>query len=261
MHNRWKALPLGIRFGITAAAVIPLACFLFPLLSMCVFRKNLRAVVWRGREIVSAIDSTNRARKNVGLNPIWPVVTRVSRPTDPTFEPTCPGRNATNSTDYFRWLYDEARLSSEDWNPQIADFDYTRLAGAGVSCCTNGCLTANHNIWMIAQNLHADMPDTTPVLVTRNIDASSLALRVTEKDMDRHVAFSTEWSTPFSTKCFVIIRKDGTAVYGSHKETSYRAVYGGKPFDATVDRRGRPYAVSLRYLAPTRGTAPADIGL
>lgn len=258
MRNRRKALPLGVRFVLIAVAVLSLACFLLPLLGMCVFRVNLRAVAWRGRAIVSAIDSTNRARKNVGLNPIWPVAARVGGSGDPAFS----GRNATNSNDYFRWLYDEARMGSEDWNPQIADFDYTKLAGAGVSCCTNGCLTADHNIWIIAQNLHADMPDTTPVLVTRNIDASSLALRVTEKDMDRHVAFSTEWRTPFSTKCFVIIRKDGSAVYGSYKETSYRAVYGGKPFDATVDRHGRPYAVPLRYLTPTRGAAPAaDIGL
>lgn len=257
MRSRWKALPLGIRFVLVAAMLVSLASFLFPLLSVRVLQVNLHAVAWRGRAIVSAIDSTNRARMNVGLNPIWPVAARVGGSSDPAFS----GRNATNSTDYFRWLYDEARLGSEDWNPQIADFDYTKLAGAGVSCCTNGCLTADHNIWMIAQNLNADMPDTTPVLVTRNIDASSLALRVTEKDMDRHVAFSTEWRTPFSTKCFVIIRKDGSAVYGSYKETSYRAVYGGKPFDATVDRHGRPYAVPLRYLTPTRGAVPADIGL
>lgn len=261
MFNRWKALPLGTRFVLITVAVLSLAHLSVPLLGMCVLRTNLRAVAWRGRAIVSAIDLTNRARKDVGLTPIWPVAARVNGSGNPIFEPACSGRYAANSTDYFRWLYDEARLGSEDWNPQIADFDYTRLAGAGVSCCTNGRLTAAHNIWMIAQNLHADMPDTTPVLVTRNIDASSLALRVTEKDMDKHVTFSAEWRAPFANKYYVVIRKDGSAVYGTCKQTSYREIYGEKPFDATVDRRGRPYAVPLRYLTPTREASPAHGGL
>jgi hypothetical protein len=223
-------------------------------------RLNLRAVGSRGRAIVTAINVTNGARKDVGLEPIWPVAAKVIGSNRPAFGPACPGRNSTNSTDYFKWLYDEACLGSEDWNPQISGFDYTKLAGTGVSCCTNGRLTAAHNMWMVAQNLHADMPDTTPVLVTRNIEASSLALRVTEKDMDKHVTFSTEWHAPFDNKFFVVIRKDGSAVYGTYTQTSYRAVYGGKPFDATVDRHGRPYAVPLRYLTPTREVAPADIG-
>ena len=108
---------------------------------------------------------------------------------------------------------------------------------------------------MIAKNLHPDMPDTTPVLVTRNIDAASLALRVTEQDMDEHVTFSTEWHIPFANKCFIVIRKDGSVIYGTSK-TSYRVVYGGKPFDATINRHGRPYAAPLMYLTPTGEVTP-----
>lgn len=215
-----------------------------------------QAVSARGRAILAALDATNAARQGVGLEPIWPADDAPQAVDASEGQPRHMGWNVTNSTDYFKWLFDESHLASAEWNPQISDFDYTRLAGAGVGACTNGHLTSAHNLWTVVKNLHADMPGTTPVLVSRNVDAASLAAKVTEADLDKRLAFSSEWHVPFANVFFVVIRKDGTVTCGTHEEMSYRVFYAGKPFDATVDRQGKPYATPLKYVTPSREVLP-----
>jgi len=53
-----------------------------------------------------------------------------------------------------------------------------------VPVCPDGHrLAAANNIWTVAKNLRGDMPDLIPVLITRNVEASSLAAKVGEQDL------------------------------------------------------------------------------
>ena len=106
-------------------------------------------------------------------------------------------RDFKNSTDYFKWLLGGHDGALPGWNPQAGELDYRKLAGAGVMpCATNGSLTAENNLWTVAVSVRDDMDDSVPILITRNIDASSLASRTTEQSLKtKSLRFDPAWKT------------------------------------------------------------------
>ena len=207
-------------------------------------RANLNAVGIRGRDIWFAIASAHEGNEPLpDQSLLWP--------TDDSDLQKKP--NFTNSTDYFRWLIDEPNMGCETrWQPHVNGFGYCKLAGAKVTCCTNAHLEAMQNMWTIIKNYHQDLPAITPVLITRNIDPTSLTAKMTEKDMSSQLRFDHQYKTPFGSKDFVIIRKSGEIYFGRASHLTYRDVYGGTPFDATIDKNGRPLQHPLKYLSPSR---------
>jgi hypothetical protein len=193
-------------------------------------------------------------REPLGLPPVWPsegvLLTNA--------EDDIASVVFTNSTDYFNCLFDGKNLGKERWSPFVAGFDFSKLAGAGVPACTTGKLTAENNMWTIAMNVRDEMEDTVPILITRNIDASSLATKVTEQDGNKSLRFDPDWETPFGNKGFVMIRKGGAIFRARAKYASYGVVYGKRAFDATVDEAGRPVAKPLKYLTPIRVVVPGE---
>jgi len=121
-----------------------------------------------------------------------------------------------------------------------------------VPLCTSGKLRPENNMWTVAMNVTEELDDTVPILITRNIDASSLAAKVTDKDWDKSLRFDPEWETPFGNRAFALIRKGGAVFRARHKYATYKAVYQGQTFDASVDAQGHAVARPLKYLTPTR---------
>jgi len=236
-----------IELAAVTAVVMLLVLALVPAISNAVCGANMTAVGTRGRDIYVAITGANTEREPLGLPPVWPsegiqLTNAVDDIASMVF---------TNSTDYFNFLIDGKSLGNERWSPFVAGCNFLTLAGAGVPACTTGKLTAENNLWTIAMNVRDEIDDMVPILITRNIDASSLADKVAEKDWDKMLRFDPEWDTPYGNKAFILIRKGGSRFKCRAKYASYGVVYGKRTFDATVDKDGRPVK-PLKYLTPTR---------
>jgi len=240
---------------VVAAVLFVLASALTPGISNAPLQANMTAVGSRGRDIFVAIERANAERVPLGLPPLWP------KNFDSAFDSN---REALaeldfdTSTEYFKWLIDEPHLDTPQWSPRVTGVDYSKFAGAGVPACPNRNLTATNNLWTVVKNVRPDMDGAIPVLVTRNIDASSLAPRVTEGDIKtKSLRFDPAWRTPFSDKGYVMIRKGGGVFKARRKYMSYAVICETHIFDTTRTPDGR-IAPPLKYLTPTREVTPGE---
>lgn len=244
-----------IELAAATAVVMLFVLALIPVIGNKLTSVDMTPVGVRGREIYVAITGANCEREPLGLSPVWPSENPPVTNNGP-HEVEC--FNFSNSTDYFKCIYDEENAGTADWSPLAENFDYTRLAGAGVPPCTSGKLRPDNNMWTIAMNVAEALDDVVPVLITRNIDASSLAAKVTDKDWDKSLRFDPEWEAPFGNRAFALILKGGAVFRAREKYVSYKAVYRGQTFDASVDARGQAVAKPLKYLTPTRKVVPGE---
>lgn len=215
---------------------------------------NMTAVSARGRDVFTSIERANAERKALGLSTLWPTQAgSTNGASDVSAVPTF-----ASSTEFFRWLYDEANAGKPCWKPRAPDFDYSRLAGAGVRACSDEHLKDENTIWTVASNVRDDMSDLVPILITRNIDARSLASRVTVRDLHtKSIRFDARWPTPFGDKVCVMIRKSGAVFCAKPKYLSYQVVYQQQTFDTSDTLNGRQ-APPLKYLTPTGVVTPSD---
>lgn len=230
-----------IELVVITSAVLLLVAALIPLVSYKMMASNLDVARYRGKDIFVALTGANTEREPLGLPPLWP---------SDSFE----GLNFKNSTDYFKWLYDEVNLGSDNWRPVVSarDYKYRVFAGAGVPVCDDGVLTAECNMWTIAKNVTLRTPDCIPLLVTRNIDASSLAVCVTTNTFQRRLRYDPEWITPFSDRAGVIIYRGGSWRKFRAKYASYAHIYRGNIFDLSGGANGVNSSHPLKYLTPVR---------
>jgi len=231
-----------------------LSTALFPAARNSPLMESMAVVGARGKDIYVALAAANAERQALGMQSLWPQDAAARAFTDaqasglPIF---------TNSTDYFAWLLGTRDGALPGWNPQARELDYRKLAGAGVMpCATNGSLSASNNLWTVAVNVRDDMEDIIPILITRNIDVSSLAARTTERSLKaKSLRFDSVWKTPFGRKGVVLIRKGGAIFKARTKYMTWSVVYQNQTFDTarTPDGRAAPL---LKYLTPTREVIP-----
>ena len=237
--------------GFTLTELIVVTVFVFALMAGFLPLIHNRYVVSRdgvarakGRDIYIAITGANAEREPLGLPPVWP--------SDLIYTNKITGyvddRNFNNSTDYFKWLFDEANLGTRKRSPIVGDayFDYSKLSGAGVPQCLNGRLTARCNMWTVAKNISNETPDCVPILATRNIDASSFASKVSENDLRRTLRFKSWWCKPYRNIMGYVLYKNGSYRFFSKKNTTYFSIYKKQYFDVTEGITG----LSLKYLTP-----------
>ncbi|MCL1921463.1 MAG: hypothetical protein FWG50_10395 [Kiritimatiellaeota bacterium] len=189
------------------------------------WRAGITATGARGRDIYIAIVGANTEREPLGLPSVWPktVLTEddLKHPLGLEDIAWC---TFQNSTDYFYELYDGAHLGMPDHSPYVAGFDYSKLAGAGVRAMEGtGRLRSENNMWCIMGNIREEMADSTPVLVTRNVDCSSLRLNALG-DPDEPIRWSQQYKTPFPNKEFTLVRKGGGMFNGTKKSARMRFV-------------------------------------
>lgn len=244
--------------GLAAVTLVVtlLALAAVPACSSAVRGANMTAVGARGKDLYMAITGANVEREPFGLPGVWP--SDAAPRTLPDGSTEC--FDFDNSTDYFAYLYDEANAGTPRWNPRVSGFNYTMLAGSGVPVCRSGRLTAACNLWTVAKNVRDELSDSMPVLVTRNVDATSLAASSGEAQMGRTLRFDPEWERPFGREGCLLIRKGGSIFKTRARYRSYRVVYRDYPADEVTlgDRSGTEVPGPLKYLTPTREIVPGD---
>ena len=244
-----------VELAAVTAVVMLLVLALIPAIANKVMASDMTPVGVRGREIFVAITGANTEREPLGLPPVWPSALPPVTNNGPQ-DVECFA--FSNSTDYFNYLHDGEYLAAESRGPYARGGYFSLFAGAGVPACNQGKLTAANNMWTVAMNVPDELDDTVPILITRNVDASSLAAKVTDTEWGRSLRFDPEWQTPFGDRAFLLIRKGGAIFRAREKYRSYGVVYGRQAFDATVGRDGAPVAHPLTYLTPTRAVVPGE---
>ncbi|MDD2600234.1 MAG: hypothetical protein PHO37_13570 [Kiritimatiellae bacterium] len=214
---------VGLLFLLSAA--------MFPMISSALFNAKFAVIAHRGRDIYQAITTANVEREAVGLPALWP--------SDEIYTNSVSGQiesfNFTNSTDYFMCIYDYKNAGTPQHSPLVKGFNYYQLAGAEVSVCSSNVLQPENNMWTIAKNVSKETPGIMPVLVSRNVDASSLTLSYKKNDNTNKVSLAGEFDMPFSTKAAVVIYKDGRFHVVHYDITAYRYVYKRKSCESNLE--------------------------
>jgi hypothetical protein len=189
-------------------------------------KANMAAVAVRGRDIYVAITSANADRESELLPPIWPKTYLAY--TNLTNDISC--KAFKTSTEYFAALYDEDHVGTEAWKPWVQDFDFSKLAGAGVPC-KKGKLEAQNNMWLVAANVTPEDSDVIPVLITRNLDVKEIERYVNQggtSSNDTKLAWSGDYKTPFGNKGFVMVRKGGGTFNNSARYATLRVIFNAE---------------------------------
>jgi hypothetical protein len=191
---------------------------------------NMTAVGTRGRDIYVAITGANKDRETELLPPIWPKTYLAST----NLTDDIAGKIFKTSTEYFAALYDEEHLGTEAWKPWIQDFEYFKLAGAGVaSPADKRKLLAENNLWLIAANVTPEDPDIIPILITRNVDVKEIERLVNcggaTSNLNTRIAIGMgEYKTPFGEKGFVLVRKSGGTYNGVSRHARPKYIFNSQ---------------------------------
>ena len=205
------------------------------------------SIATRGRDIYVSIVSANTERKPLGFRSVWPKTQIDEVQCSDNGKPRGDIVNMafSNAVDYFKVLYDEENAEYPDkWAPFVLGFDYSKLAGRGVQIAPMGRLTADYCMWCIAGNVRDEMEDVIPVLVTRNVDCSSL-YKDYDGETDTPLRWSEKYDTPYGKKGFVIVRKDGATFASTSRYMNSRVVYSSQSFKTTAEGKA-----PLVYLTP-----------
>ena len=226
-----------------------LSAALFPAISSALMQANMTAVGTRGKDIFVAITAANMEREPLGLGNVWPdQMTGASNLNeDDTKRQTA---SNANSTEYFKYLYDEDNLGTAEWSPVAEGFDYSKLAGGGIPSCGKRELSQEYNMWTIACNLRDEWADVIPILTTRNVDAGTLVKAYDDGKKSTKMTFSDTDPKPFADKGFVMVRKGGAIFKGRSRYRDLGVIYNNQQFDTTLQSSSS----QLMYLKPN-GTA------
>ena len=231
-----------------------LASALFPAISNAVMQANMTAVGTRGRDIYVAITGANTEREPLGLGNVWPKTQADAGAGAGAATTDIAAQTFTDSSKYFYALYDGANVGTASWSPYVAGFDYSKLAGAGVSAKSGTAeLTAQNNMWTIAGNVRDEMEDIIPILLTRNVDASGLKAVLVDGSVSTPLTWSATYKAPFSNKAFVMVRKGGGVFKARSKYATLNVVYQNQAFTTVVTGSA---TAPLMYLTPDGPVTP-----
>jgi hypothetical protein len=155
--------------------------------------------------------------------------------------PSDTGVNAHTSVQFFQYMLESTNISRgahEQLNKSyLADGWHTKDSKTLP-------LTENSVVWTIAKNVPKNMPDNLPVLMTRNVDVSSLGNNVSSNDMQKKVVYlDNRYRNSFDRSFALIVYADGHVEFFKlfrQKFITYRAFYR----DCELNVAG------LKYLTP-----------
>lgn len=201
---------------------------LFPAISAAMLSANTSAAAMRGRNLFVAITQANTEREAAGLAAVWPQ----SGGVESTGDDDIAGQTWTSTTEYFKELFDMDNYGKSEWQPYV-NVDIGVLSGAGVSGMTGNTLTKNNIAWVILGNVQSEIEDVIPVLVSRNVDYSSLGQNLTSYDgtSSTQVQFNDQYSTPFGNKAWVLVRKGGASQVIKAKYSRLNVIFNRQGFD------------------------------
>lgn len=192
-------------------------------------KANMVAVGTRGKDIYMAIEDASKERAQIGLPSLWPKnYLAYTNNLD-----NMSAKIYKTSSDYFYELYDGSNVGNDNHDPYVFGFDYSKLAGAGVSAkCDTGRLLATNNLWLIAANITKEDDGRIPLLITRNVDVKEIERVVNqglkESEFKKRIIFSETYKAPFGNKGFVAVRKGGQRFLKNSKSITLGELFDNK---------------------------------
>jgi hypothetical protein len=219
-----KDLFKGGRVFIWGGVIILLLMVFTPPIPLAGSHAQWSGVAARGKDVYIAITGANSARKPLGLPPLWPktYLAYTNHLDDVS------AKIFKTSSDYFYELYDGSNAGTDQHDPYVRGYDYSKLAGAGVAAkYGQGKLTSANNMWVIAANITEEDADIIPVLITRNVDVREIERAINcgikTNDFKAMIPLGKgDYKTPFGKKGFVCVRKSG----GTYNNPSRYATLG-----------------------------------
>ena len=205
---------------------------LFPTISSAMLNANTNAMAMRGRNLFVAITQANTEREAAGLSSVWP-----QQDTEGLDDDDKQLIGASSTTQYFRYLFDvDNKGDSQNWKPYV-DCDIGCLSGGGVQGVSGTQMTKQNIAWLIAQNVQSEMADVVPVLVSRNVQYSTLNSALGSKvegSESTEVACGNGQGAddvPFGNKAWVMVRKGGASQVIKAKYSKYSVIFNRTGFD------------------------------
>lgn len=165
----------------------------------------------KGRNLVVAVNAANVEREAAGLSSVWPrSVNSLGADKD-----DISGVLFKNSSDYFRELLDMKNIGKGSWEPYVSNVDCQIAIPKGASRAQ----------WIVARGVTDEVPNNVPVLVSSNVDPTSLVSapgRYSGNRLDGALRFSGEWA--------VVVRKDGDTIVVTPKRASLSLIYKNQDF-------------------------------
>ena len=224
---------------------------LFPAITGAMRNANMSACSMNGVKLWTQITAANTSRAAVGESDIWPT-TQAEESDDNTDDDITKGFN--KAEDYFTKLFDmeNSDKGQGSYNPYV-ECDQKVLWGFGVNPPKAGSkeLKADNLLWCIAANIPDNAPDFLPLLVSRNVDCSTLLSKMTtssSKQIGLGKQNGGQYDTPFSTKGCVYIARGGSGVkLDNARLATIRTIYS-QPFD--VSTASSESSATFCYLVP-----------
>jgi hypothetical protein len=225
-----SASDIIVRLLCSFAVLAILVAALFPVPTSNVMKANLYAVSARGKDIFVAITGANADRAPLGLPAVWPktYLATTNHPGDIS------SKIFKTSSDYFYELYDGPKVGTDQHDPYIKGFDYSKLAGAGVPAKSGGGkLDAQNNMWIIAANIADQDDDRIPFLITRNVDVKEIERVVNHglkaSEFKIGIDFGKgQYKAPFSNKGFAAVFKGGATFNLKKRTVTLGELFGNK---------------------------------
>ena len=202
---------------------------LFPAISAAMLSAQTSAMSMRGRNLFVAITQCNTEREGAGLQAVWP-----QKDTQDLDDDDKKVIGASSSTEFFKNLFD-LDTDAKSRKPFV-DVDVGVLSGGGVPGMTSGQLQTKNVGWLVTQNIASEVADVVPVLVTRNVDFSTLSQNL--KQYDGKTATEIECgketgdkATPFGNKAWILVRKSGAAQVIKAKYSKLNVIFNRQSFD------------------------------
>ena len=205
---------------------------LFPTISSAMLNANTQAMAMRGRNLFVAITQANVEREAAGLGSVWP-----QEDTEGLDQEDSQLVGAKNSTEYFKYLFDvQNKNNAANWKPYV-DCDIGVLSGGGVPGVSGAQITKQNVAWLVAQNIQSEMAEVVPVLVSRNVQYTTLNSALGSKVEGSE---STEVKcgngtgaddVPFGNKAWVMVRKGGASQVIKSRVSKYSVIFNRTGFD------------------------------
>ena len=203
---------------------------LFPVISSALLSSNLSTMAMQGRKIIMGIVQANMDRpSNQGT--VWPQDKEQS--SSSANQDDIANKSASSTTQYFIDLFDVDHYGTTEWDPNVDKELIGSLSGNGVPGMNGKNLTKDNIAWVIAKNIQTETEDFLPVLITRNVDFSSLNGYMNQFDgqNDTKVKLGGTYDQPFSNKGFVLVRKSGAAESYKQKFSRVNVYFNNQSFD------------------------------
>ena len=205
---------------------------LFPAISAAMLSANTSAMAMRGRNLYVGITQANTERQSSGMADVWP---QTSVESSGATDPDIADQSWTSTTEFFKELFDMDNYGKTEWQPYV-NVDIGVLSGSGVPGMTGSPLDKKNIAWVITGNVQSEIADVIPVLMSRNVDYSSMNGYLASYDgasATKVVVGNGTYDQPFGNKAWVLVRKSGASQTIKAKYSRLDVIFNRQGFDNT----------------------------